>query len=109
MRWIKDVLRRQPALTVDVALEPTGRGASFHLYKTPKGFVWDWSALELAAPTPAAAARIQAECRYAIAAMEARLGLPLTYPDFAEIPEGMRGLPGWPWDPESEDPHLAPN
>jgi hypothetical protein len=106
MRWLKRLVRQKPVLAVHVALEPTGKGASFVLFKTSGGWVWNWSTKELAASTPAVAARIEQECRYAMTAMEERLRLPLTYPDFAEIPEGMQRLPGWPWDAESDGPEL---
>lgn len=105
MRWIRGIFRPRPLVTVHVALEQTGRGATFHLYKEFDRWMWDWSADELASPTPDVAARVEAECRWAISAMEQRLNLPLTFPQFAEIPEGLQRCPGWPWDRESEGPH----
>jgi hypothetical protein len=106
--WFKGVLRQRPVLTTHVALEATGRGATFHLYNESDQWLWEWSVdADVSPPDSPVRDRLEAECHWAVAAMESRLTLPRTFPHLAEIPDGMKRLPGWPWDVTAPNPDLA--
>jgi hypothetical protein len=103
--WVKWFRPPRPVLTVHVSLDNTGRGATFSLYRESDQWEWDWTLdKDMGAPAPYWAAKTEIKCRYAIAAMEERLDLPRTFPLFADIPDVMKRLPNWPWDPETEGP-----
>jgi hypothetical protein len=89
------------------ALEPTGRGANFTLYREPDGaHSWDWSLdLDIDASDPRVDRRVRQEASYAIAAMEKRLRLAPTFPanhPARRPPKAMTSLPGWPWQTKAK-------
>lgn len=107
-RWLKNVFLPRPVLTVHVPFDQTGRGATFNLFRESEQWLWDWLVDgNIAVSSPNVRAKVEAECRWAVTAMESRLELPLTFPGFAEIPERMKRLSGWPWQPTARNPKLT--